>query len=331
MRSDSIEIAVNYIEKYNRFYITPHIDADADALGAAFALASLMGRLGKNSVVYAMEAVENRFSFLDGNNEFELYCGETSLPDDIGERAVIGVDTGPEHLSNVFPVLMKRVKDFLFIDHHINEEENQYTFCSDHTASSTCELIYELYAHFGYTPSAEEAQAIYAGIMYDTGCFVYPNTTAKTIEIVAELIRIGVSPIEAYHRLYCNKPLNSLRFYSDMTTRVQYTFDGRFAELALDREERLRVGISFGELRDIVNYPLQSRDVLIAAFYRERDDGKWSCSLRSKGRVNCYGLAKKFNGGGHRNSAGFITSMLLVEVQKRVSDAVAEVFRGSVK
>jgi len=168
------------------------------------------------------------------------------------------------------------------------------------------------------------ARALYTGIVFDTGSFVYPKTTALTFRIAHELVALGVSPNEVYSNLYESHSLSSLVLMSRVLSSLSLRLGGRVAVQSMPngllQESRAR----YEEAAQLINIPLRSREVRVSIFFKQNPEGLWRCSLRSKGQIDVAEIARSYGGGGHRTAAGFKCSGPVASVQEEILAGLSE-------
>jgi phosphoesterase RecJ-like protein len=195
----------------------------------------------------------------------------------------------------------------VLIDHHIDPDVNEFDFLfSDVTVSSTCELIFHLIVMAGLEQHIDYAiaEALYVGIMTDTGSFSFNCNMPATYEVVASLVRKGISTDRIHKLVYDTNHEGRIRLLGYALQKMKILKELHTAYISLDREELQAAGSQPGDTEGIVNFALSVKNVVLAAFFSMRD-GEVKISFRSKGNFSVNDFAKNhFNGGGHFNAAG---------------------------
>ena len=178
------ESASSFLTRNENFFITAHETPDADAIGSEFALCSALTQLGKRARIINADPTPGIFQFIDSKGLIEVLDDSTPLPADIGSWALVVLDTNDtDNIGKIRDEILLNVKDFYIIDHHEHEGLLESGNLIQVDASSTCEVLFDLFKELGVKLEAPMAQALYAGILYDTGSFIYPKTTAKTFAL----------------------------------------------------------------------------------------------------------------------------------------------------
>lgn len=145
---------------------------------------------------------------------------------DFDGALVIVCDT--DHHANIEDKRYKLGDYIIKIHHHPNSDVYGNTNWINPEASSVCEMIYELYEFgtlWGYYLTKEAAYLLYAGIVGDTGRFMYPNTTEKTFYISGKLLSYGVSRDKLYTQL-TKTELSTVRLKGYILQHFQMTSSG---------------------------------------------------------------------------------------------------------
>jgi phosphoesterase RecJ-like protein len=316
--------------KNNDFYaIVSHDGPDADGLGAGYALALILASLGKTAIAFVSDKIPGKFRFIDRRSLFHSLSSGASYPIDIAETTPIIVDTHDRgYLGERGAALIAGAKPALIIDHHEPREEIGERELIDPSASSCCELVFLIAKRLGAVLPEDAAEAIYTGIVYDTGSFSYPKTSARTFECALELVQSGVSPYEVHRRMYESSSDGVLILQKAVISSLELGLEGQVAFQSLKREELIASGASYEDAEDLVNIPLQGKRIEVSVFFKENLDGKLRCSLRSKGGVNVARIAQAFGGGGHKTASGFTCSSPLARVKEDVLQNIAEALQS---
>ncbi len=291
----------------DRFLLTTHENPDGDALGSLLAMHRILGALGKDSVMFLAAKefplpVEYRFLPLA-----EVFH---EPPADLVDRVVVFLDCGN---SDRMPV------DFLHnggikvvnIDHHHDNTRFGTVNLVDVDASSTAEIVYELAGLLGVELTLEIANALYVGLVTDTGKFMYENTDARSHRMAAALLEAGVNVNDIYRRLYEHAPLEKLRLTARAIEGIEVHDGGALAITYISKADYEATGASEILTEGIIDHLRTIDGVSIAAVVRDKADEAGSArkvSLRSTdGRVDVSEIARRHGGGGHRRAAGFGT------------------------
>jgi phosphoesterase RecJ-like protein len=179
--------------------------------------------------------------------------------------------------------------------------------------------------------SAEIAQSIYAAISTDTGSFRYPNTTIRTFEIAAELVKVGVDVGKISQELYENYPKRRVELLGQILPEARFDADDRVASLSLTLGTKNALSIQPDDIDGLIDYVRSINTVVIALFFEELEEGRIRISMRSKDpRFDVNRLCSEFGGGGHALAAGVRMRGDLGEVRKKVIKRVIDEIGQSV-
>jgi len=332
-----------YLKEHDKYVIVSHDGPDADGLGAAYALALTLAALGKKAVAAVGGKLTAKYLFIDSRGLF-LSLGSMAaaaskgaaggatasrLPFPESEATPIIVDTHDlDYLGHESASIVQAAGPCLVIDHHEPRRKAGELELLDPTASSSCELAFLVAERLGVELPLDAAEAIFAGIVYDTGSFAYPKTSERTFECALELVRRGVVPYEIHRRMYESSSEGVLLLQKAVMSSLELRLQGRAAILALGKEVLSSSGASYEDAEDLVNIPLQDRRVEVSVLFKENLEGKLRCSLRSKGGVNVARIAQDFGGGGHKTAAGFTCERPLAASKDDVLQSIAQALQS---
>src|SRR5436853_4471092 len=175
----------------------------------------------------------------------------------------------------------------------------------------------------------EVAENLYAAISTDTGSFQYANTTARTFEIAAGLIRAGVNVGRLSQLLYENYPKRRVELLRLLLSTMQFGCNDKLAWFSLSQEMAKSVGALPEDNEGLIDHLRAIHGVIVAIFFEELADGKVRVSMRSKNQaVDVCAICRSFGGGGHTLAAGARVRGTLAEVEKRVLEEIGDVLKS---
>ncbi len=297
---------IDFLRRHDRFILTVHETPDGDALGSEYAMLLALRRMGKQVRIFNADPAPEKFQFIDPSGEFTVLESADQLPADIGEYVLVILDVSDlNNIGQIATLVLPRIRRHLIIDHHEGSEDFLSGNLIRKTASSTAEILYTLFRQMGIEIDLPIAQALYTGIVFDTGSFIYPKTTALTFEIARDLVVLGVRPNEVYSQLFESNSIPALVLTSRVMSTLELTHRNHVAIQTMTREMIQETGSKYEEADQIINIPLRSRDVRVSIFFKENLEGLRRCSMRSKGNIDVAAIAQGYGGGGHRTAAGF--------------------------
>jgi len=323
----TLEEAAGYIRTFDSFVLASHDGPDADGLGAAYALTIMLESLGKQARLVFFEKPSPRLAFIDRRGWFDRVQVSTELPFAPESTCAIVVDTHDfAFLGSRMEGLVRSAKGLIVIDHHEIKGQLEEGFVVDSTASSSCEMVWRLATILGAPLSLDAAEAIFAGIVFDTGSFAYPKTSATTFACALDLVRLGVKPYVIHGRVYESGTVASLLLERVVLGSLDLVLGKRLAFQIMRLTDLEATGSLYEDAEGFVNTPLKSAEVEVSVLIKENTQGRWRCSLRSKGKVNVARIAHGFGGGGHWTAAGFTSTLPLEELKSAVLQSIEAAF-----
>lgn len=322
------QAAIDFLARTQRFIITAHETPDGDAIGSECAMLLALTSIGKDAVILNADPTPRKFGYLDTDRIVATVESAEKVPSDLAEYSLLILDTNDvRNIGAVATLVLPRVQEHFIIDHHERDRDDARggNFIQK-GASSTCEILYQLLREMNVTIDLPVAQALYTGILFDTGCFIYPKTTALTFEIARDLVVIGVNPNFVYTKVYESNSVSALMLQSCVLSTLELMYFDHVAILTMRRQMILDCRASYEEADGMINIPLKSEDVRVSMFFKENLEGLLRCSLRSKGNINVAEIAQQFGGGGHKTAAGFKCRESLESTKKAVLEALRKYF-----
>ena len=310
VEADTRQAVLYELREGERFVLVTHENADGDAIGSLVAMHNVLRALGKDSVMF-MAADE--FPLPHEYRFFDLDGLQTTPPDDLTERTIVFLDCGNID-RNPVGAFKREDAHILNIDHH---HDNTRFGTVNHVveeASCTAEIVWDLMRALQVEPTIEIAEALYVGLVTDTGKFMYENTGVRAHLMAAELIDAGVDVHELYRRLYEGMPYAKLELLARALGHVRRYDEGRLTFTRLTRDDFRLAGAEESYSEGIIDHLRSVEGTKVAALARELlsdgAKGRRKVSLRATdGAVDVSAIARAGGGGGHRQAAGFSTDM----------------------
>jgi phosphoesterase RecJ-like protein len=306
------------LRRGDRFLITTHENPDGDALGSMLATKLALQQLGKDVAMFlsgeAPLPAEYAFMALDGL--------QRRVPEDAGERTLVAVDCANESRLGADAEVLQIVPRVIDIDHHHDNTRFGDLNLIDPTASSTGELLRDVFRELDVRLTPEIAEALYIALVTDTGRFQYTNTTPKSLRLAAELVEAGADLHRIFQGVYETVQFAKLKLLARALERAQVYEGGRLVVSYLLRNDFSEVGAAEPYSEGIIDFLRAVEGADMAALIREppREAGpKRRVSLRaSHDELDVSAIARKSNGGGHRQAAGFSSEASIEEITEFV-------------
>jgi bifunctional oligoribonuclease and PAP phosphatase NrnA len=324
----SREHVLDELRRAQKLIVVAHENPDGDALGSLIAMQGILTALGKDCALF-IDA--NEFPLPHEYRFFPLAGLVGAPPADLDERTIVFLDCGNLE-RNPAEAFQRPGAHILNIDHHHDNTRFGTVNLVVPKASCTAEIVWDLMDGLGVEPTLTIAEALYVGLITDTGRFMYENTGARAHLMAAELIEAGVDVHEIYRRVYEGVPFGKLALLARGLANVHRYDEGRLTITALTAEDFCESGAEESYSEGVVDHLRAVEGTAVAALIRDRigdcagNGGPLrKVSLRATDdRVDVSSIARAQGGGGHRQAAGFSTSLERDEVVVFLRRAVAE-------
>ncbi|MHA6251449.1 DHH family phosphoesterase [Oceanobacillus sp. CAU 1775] len=299
---------IEAIKQYDTIIIHRHVRPDPDALGSQGGLKEIIQATFPEKKVYSVGIDDPEFEFLVKMDQIEdeVYKGALVITCDTANTARVD-DQRFTHGDKVIK-----------IDHHPNVDAYGDLRWVNTDASSTSEMIYELFLvgkEHGLELTAAGARLIYAGIVGDTGRFLFPSTTKKTFQYASELVTYDFDRTALYRDLY-SEDMNVLRLRGYILQEFEMLESGLCA-VKLTKELLEKFQVTADESSQLVGVFGDVKGIKAWVFFVEEDD-LIRVRVRSKGPI-INEIAAKYNGGGHPLASG-ATVYSWDEVERMIND-----------
>ncbi|HVU35699.1 MAG TPA: bifunctional oligoribonuclease/PAP phosphatase NrnA [Opitutaceae bacterium] len=298
-----------------------HARPDGDCIGAQVALARVLAARGHDVICVNPDPVPRRLLFLTPGMTF--YRTDDVLRDK-EDRAAVFVDCA-DHSRAGERLKLRYPAPVGAIDHHLSNVGYATFNLVDSTSAATCEILAGVFFDNGLTVDAQAAQALFTGILTDTGQFRFNSTTRRCFTLAGELVARGAHPAEAGYELYERESEGKLRLLQHFLSSLRLECNRRVCIGILPSGIFETTGSTGEDTEGLVDYARSIDGVDIGALIEERPDGSVKGSLRAKDpsfRVDL--VAAKFNGGGHACAAGLNLKTGAENFYARLVGALAE-------
>jgi len=304
----TIEEAAAFLRTVDDVGVLTHRNPDGDCLGSASALCKVLRALNKRAVMLCSDPVGTNFSrFLaEPNGDFLI-------------KTYVSVDVAAPDLLGSYRPLADEGKIALCIDHHPSNTGYAERTVVEPKAAATAELIFRLTEALSVPINKSIATALYIGIITDTGCFQFSNTTPETHRIAARLMEAG-APAEQLSRVFFGtKTRGRLALEAAALSKLCYFQNGRVAVMTVTEQMRQAAAVSDSELDGLSALPRQIEGVEIGILLREKQ-GEWRVSVRTNETADASAVCAAFGGGGHIRAAGCTVKGEYESVLKQLSE-----------
>ena len=311
---NDLQAVADAIRSNDRFLVATHENPDGDALGSMLGLTLALRAVGKDVSMFlsGTAPTPGEYRFLD------LHGLLRELPADVGQRVLLAVDCANEQRIGPEPDPVERAKLVLDIDHHHdNSRFGDINLIVD-DASSTAEIVRDILRELELPLTQAIAEALYVGLVTDTGRFQYTNTTPKALRLAAELVEAGADVHGVFQHVYETVQFAKLKLLARALERAQLFEGGRLVVSYLLKDDYAAVGAEEPYSEGIIDSLRAVEHSEMVALIREppRNEGpSRRVSLRSShDEVDVSAIARKVGGGGHRQAAGFSSELTIAEI-----------------
>lgn len=308
------------INNAQRILLATHENPDGDGLGCASAMQHYLKELGKESKILCTSELPVEYEFLTYSADYNTY--DPNQHDDWIKSVDLAIifDVGDyRRLRGMAPVIKQLDIPKVNIDHHAHIKNGFFSHnLIDLSTAATGEMLYEFFQpHYPDKLPLAIAEGLYTAVLTDTGSFRYSNTNARCHEVAIKSIEAGVSPSEIYQNVYESSSIARVKLLGLVLNGINFEMDGKLGWFKIDQAMLVKASATKADVDGFTDFVRTIRGVEVALMIFQ--NGKDTCriNLRSKGRINIYGVASELGGGGHPFAAGAVVHEDLDSVIRR--------------
>jgi phosphoesterase RecJ-like protein len=304
-QTSDLQAVVDVLRSQERFVVVAHENPDGDALGSLLGATLGLRALGKDAVMYLAGSgpMPAEYRFLD------LSEVKHDLPADIEDRVLLAVDCANERRISEETAAVTRARFVIDVDHHHDNSRFGDVNLVVPEASSTAEVVRDILGELDVELTPQISEALYVGLVTDTGRFQYSNTTAKSLRLAAELVDAGADVHGIFQHVYETVQFAKLKLLARALDRAAAFEGGALVVSYLLRDDFAEVGAEEPYSEGIIDHLRAVEGSEMVALIREppREEGPTRrISLRSShDEIDVSAIARKRGGGGHPQAAGF--------------------------
>jgi phosphoesterase RecJ-like protein len=320
-----LDAVLEELRSAQKFLLTTHENPDGDALGSLIGMHEILKQIGKDS---SMFLAADEFPLPYEYRHMPLGEVMNEPPADLEDRTVLFLDCGNIDRMPV-DFLQREGVHIVNVDHHHDNTRFGTVNLVDPGASCTAEIVWELSKELGAEITPAVGEALYIGLVTDTGKFMYTNTSPRSHRMAAELIEAGIDVHRIYRQLYEELPFARLLLLSRALNALQRLDGGVVTATCLTRADFEETGSVETDAEGIVDHLRAVEGTKVAVLVREllADDrtGIRKVSLRATdGTVDVSRIARGLGGGGHRQAAGASSELPLDELLGTIRRGIQE-------
>lgn len=307
-RKDDWCLVEEAVKTHNKFILTTHINPDGDGIGSELALYYHLKKMGKDVHIINTSPTPLIYEFLDPDHSRISVFTDTDIPLITSSEVIFILDISTmERLGKMSGVVKDSKSLKICIDHHFTNHGLSDINIIHETACATAELIYD------YLRKIDKgileypiAEALYVGILTDTGSFRFSNSTPRAHIIAAELLECGIKPRDIFVKVYEMNSWEKVQLFGNILVRLQSDDTKKIVYTTIPLTLMKQSGAKQEDIEGFVEYLSTINGVEMALLFLELPGGKIKTSLRSKGYQDVNKVAEQFKGGGHQHAAGIL-------------------------
>lgn len=300
-----------------------HARPDGDCIGSQVSLTRLLRSRGVDVVCVNADKCPEDLGFLVEDSPFDSLDFES-----LQRLPLIFVDCADE--MRIGPVTSQRLakNEFLLnIDHHISNTNYAQLNLISSGSSATCEVLAGMALDLGWEIDAHTAQAMYVGIVTDTGRFGFAATSSQVFEICSKLVALGAQPAVVSRNLFESNPYSRLKLLERYLASLKLSYDGKVCSGVLTQKDFVETESNYEQTEGFVDYARSVVGAEIGIIMEERETTVKGSLRAEEASMRVDKIAAEFGGGGHACAAGLSSSLSLRELQASLLEEVGKRFK----
>jgi phosphoesterase RecJ-like protein len=315
-----LEASARFIRTNDDFIVVSHLNPDGDAISSTCAIGWLLSQLGKRYVLVNEDLIPNKFGYMPA--AASILRAEDEAYRQALQGAIISVDCADFSRIGAPSQLFKQGVPFLNIDHHPTNDFFGTTQLIQPTAAATAQILYDLIQKFELTLDADCANALYTGLMTDTGGFRYSNTTPQVMQIAADLLVAGAKGAWLAEQLLETMTYSQMDLLKRALNQMAFRANHTIAWIVISLDDIAATNAANSDLEGLVNYARNVEGVEVGLLFKQIAENQYKISFRSSGKIDVAKVAKSLGGGGHHRASGATVQGTLAEILDRVFAAI---------
>jgi len=324
---------VEAISAANKIVITAHKSPDGDSIGSSVGLYRFIQKLNKEVSICHPDKAPTYLQWLEGVEDILVFEENADAVREKLAEADVLICLDYNDFSRVGKDMQEELEKFdkqiILIDHHLNPAPITDLILSETEVCSTCQLVYEVIAQSNqkHLLDTNIVTPLYLGIVTDTGSFRFPSVEARTHQIIAEMIELGLIHYKVHENTFDNNTVDRLKLRGFATSeKLELLHNNKVALISLSQAELNRFNYQKGDTEGLVNMALSVDGINAAILLTEQDD-LIRMSFRGKGVYEVNIIAnEQFGGGGHKYAAGGSSTLSLNDTIAKLKEQIPNYF-----
>ena len=296
--------------------IAGHLRPDGDCVGAAVAAYRYLKKLYPKAQIGAyVEKVPEVYHFLDPEHQIFVH----KLPEEPVDL-FLSLDCSTKDRLGEAERLFDTAGRTVCVDHHVSNLGYAMENYVEAGSSSTCEVLYGLLEE--ELIDTQIAEAVYIGIIMDTGVFRYSSTSRKTMEIAGRLMEKGVPFWKYIYECFYQRTYTQTQLLGRTLLTSMRLMEGRVIVATVTRRMLEFYGAQTEDIEGIIDQLRVTKGVEVALLLQEIGDQEYKVSMRSNNFVDVSRIAVYFGGGGHVKAAGCTMRGSLHDVVNNITEHI---------
>ncbi|PIT87060.1 MAG: hypothetical protein COU31_04780 [Candidatus Magasanikbacteria bacterium CG10_big_fil_rev_8_21_14_0_10_40_10] len=305
-----------HLQSAGPIVVAVHQNPDGDALGSAFAFASYLRLIGRPTILFCATGLPANLEFIHGKLDFVHDPTQAITPD---THTIVVLDSGDLRYAGLRGHLNNHPAVIINIDHHPTNEAYGHFNLTDHTASSTAEIVFNFLNYNNIKLTASMATALLTGLITDTNNLTNSATSISAINTASQLIRLGGNLSTVNKWTVKNSSMAMLKIWGVILQRLEFIPDKEIAYTYLTRQDCQTAGLLEHQTEGVANFMNNISGVKASLFLKEVDNNQVKGSFRTTiDNVDVSAWAKKMGGGGHKKAAGFTATGSIEQVLDKI-------------
>lgn len=309
----SYEQAAAQLLAADNILLLAHQYPDGDTIGSCSGLCLALQALGKQARIACNDTIPSKYAYMLAPIKEQIFEPQFICAVDVADSKLLGPNM--QNYAN---------KVDLCIDHHGTNVEYAKSLLLDADCGAAAMLIFRLLPLLGVTLNTDIATCLYTGMVTDTGCFKYGNTSADTHMYAAKCIQAGVPHAQINRVMFDTKSRARIELERLALAGISFHFNGKVAVMAITNKMIADSGATENDLEGLPPLPRQIEGVWVGITLREQADGSYKVSMRTGKHANAAELCQLLGGGGHAAAAGCRIDLPLAQATEALVKLVGE-------